>query len=63
MERIVWTDERLDDRFTSIDCRLDTLVAEVRELRAEMHRDFLHLAIAMIGGFTAQVAALVAVSL
>ena len=70
MERTVWTDERLDDRFTSIDRRFDEVIGELRELRTEVrelragvHRDLLHLTIGMIGAFTALFAALVAGSL
>ena len=62
MERTVWTDERLDDRFTSIDRRFDELIGEVRQLRAEMHRDILHLTLAMIGAFAAQYAALIVIA-
>ena len=59
----MWTDERLDDRFSSIDRRFDELIGEVRELRTEMHRGFLHLTIAMIGAFAAQYAALIVIAL
>ena len=36
MERTVWTDERLDDRFRSIDEHLTELRTDVRELRTLM---------------------------
>jgi hypothetical protein len=36
MERTMWTDERLDERFNSIDRSFDELRADVRELRALM---------------------------
>ncbi|HEX5526905.1 MAG TPA: hypothetical protein VFX44_06870 [Solirubrobacterales bacterium] len=40
MERPKWTDERLDDRFGSIDAGLDRLDRDMRELRAEMRAGF-----------------------
>lgn len=36
MDRTMWTDERLDERFDSIDRHFDELHADVRELRALM---------------------------
>jgi hypothetical protein len=36
MDRTMWTDARLDERFDSIDRHLDELHADVRELRALM---------------------------
>jgi hypothetical protein len=36
MERTMWTDERLDERFNSIDRSFDELRADVRELRTIM---------------------------
>jgi hypothetical protein len=36
MERTVWTDERLDDRFDSIDRRFDRIDTDLRELRQLM---------------------------
>jgi hypothetical protein len=36
MDRTMWTDERLDERFNSIDRSFDELRADVRELRALM---------------------------
>jgi hypothetical protein len=36
MERTMWTDERLDERFNSIDRSFDELRADVRELRSLM---------------------------
>ncbi|HXR30295.1 MAG TPA: hypothetical protein VN752_04060 [Solirubrobacterales bacterium] len=33
MERTMWTDERLSERFNSVDRRFDELRADVRELR------------------------------
>ena len=36
MERMMWTDERLDERFNSIDRSFDELRADVRELRTLM---------------------------
>ena len=40
MERAKWTDERLDDRFGSIDAGLDRLDRDMRELKAEMRAGF-----------------------
>jgi hypothetical protein len=40
MERAKWTDERLDDRFGSLDKTLDRLDRDVRELRIEMRAGF-----------------------
>jgi hypothetical protein len=40
MERLRWTDERLDERFHSLDNTLDRLEREVRELRTEMRIGF-----------------------
>ena len=40
MERLKWTDERLDDRFGSIDAGLDRLDRDMRELRSEMRAGF-----------------------
>jgi hypothetical protein len=36
MERTMWPDERLDERFNSINRSFDELRADVRELRALM---------------------------
>ena len=36
MERTMWSDERLDERFNSIDRNFDELRADVRELRTIM---------------------------
>ncbi len=36
LERTMWTDERLDDRFNSIDRQFGELRADVRELRNQM---------------------------
>jgi hypothetical protein len=36
MDRTMWTDARLDERFDSIDRHFDELHADVRELRALM---------------------------
>jgi hypothetical protein len=40
MERAKWSDERLDDRFGSLDKTLDRLDRDVRELRTEMRAGF-----------------------
>jgi hypothetical protein len=36
MERTMWTDERLGDRFDGLDQRLDRVDGDLRELRAEV---------------------------
>jgi hypothetical protein len=36
MERTVWSDERLDDRFSGIDRRFDRVDSELQELRTEI---------------------------
>lgn len=36
MERMAWTDERLDDRFDHIDLELSELRQDVRAMRAEL---------------------------
>ncbi|HWI94735.1 MAG TPA: hypothetical protein VNS60_01575 [Solirubrobacterales bacterium] len=36
MDRTMWTDERLDERFDSIDRHFDELHTDVRELRSLM---------------------------
>jgi len=36
LERTVWTDERLDDRFNSIDQRLGRIETELSDLRTLM---------------------------
>jgi hypothetical protein len=67
MERSVWTDERLSDRFDHIDRELSDLRSEMRDLRLEMREGFadlrslmirLHLGtlIPMLGLFAALVA-------
>jgi hypothetical protein len=40
MERMAWTDERLDDRFRALDARFDRVDAELLELRREMRAGF-----------------------
>jgi hypothetical protein len=36
MERTMWTDERLNERFDAIDKRLDRIDQDIRDLRALM---------------------------
>ncbi len=36
MERTMWTDERLDDRFNGLDGRLDRIDIDLRELRSDL---------------------------
>jgi hypothetical protein len=56
MERTVWSDERLDDRFGSIDQRFDriegelmALRAEIASLRRDMHMGFMVQTTALLG--------------
>ena len=41
MERTLWTDERLNDRFDSLDRTMQALRDDIAELRREMHNQFL----------------------
>ena len=43
MERSVWTDSRLDDRFDQIDKRFDRVDQGLAELRTEMRTGFAEL--------------------
>ena len=43
MEHVTWTDERLDDRFDSIDRQFDRVHTELLELRREMNAGFAEL--------------------
>jgi hypothetical protein len=36
MERTMWTDERLNERFDGLDGRLDRVDADIRELRTDL---------------------------
>jgi hypothetical protein len=38
MERTMWTDERLGDRFDGIDNSLERVDADIRELRQAVHQ-------------------------
>jgi len=42
MERTMWADERLSDRFDGLDQRLDRVDSDLRDLRTEV-RDLRHL--------------------
>jgi hypothetical protein len=48
MERTMWTDERLDERFNGLDKRLDRVDTDVRELRGDI-RDLRTLMIQLWG--------------
>ena len=43
MERVKWTDERLGERFGSIDRTLDRIDRDIRDLRTEMRTGFAEL--------------------
>jgi len=51
MERSVWTDERLNDRFDRIDRELAMLRSDVQELRSDMNDGFTALRSEMQAGF------------
>jgi hypothetical protein len=36
MERTMWTDQRLDDRFDGLDRRLDRIDGDIREVRTDL---------------------------
>jgi hypothetical protein len=36
MERTMWSDQRLDDRFNGLDARLDRVDADIRDLRTDI---------------------------
>jgi hypothetical protein len=40
MERVAWTDERLDDLSGRVDAGFDRVDRDIRDLRSEMHRGF-----------------------
>jgi hypothetical protein len=40
MERMAWTDERLDDLSRSMDAGFDRVDKDIRDLRGEMHTGF-----------------------
>ena len=40
MERVQWTDERLEERFGSLDKTLDRVDRDIRDLRTEMRAGF-----------------------
>ena len=48
MERMAWTDERLDYRFNHIDSELRDLRQDMREMRAELPGEIERLRLAMI---------------
>jgi iron uptake system EfeUOB component EfeO/EfeM len=48
MERTMWSDERLDDRFDGLDRTLERIDCDIRELRADIGS--LRLAIFQVGG-------------
>jgi hypothetical protein len=67
VERTVWTDERLDDRFERIEKRLDRIEVELqtgmREIRGEiaaLRRDMLYGVIALSVGYAGLIAAVLA---
>lgn len=55
MERLAWTDERLDDLARRMDAGFDRVDLDIRELRAELRADIGSLRITMLrvgGGIT-----------
>ncbi len=67
MERTAWTDERLDDAFTELRADMrefrTEMRAEFRDLRREVHAEISQMKLAMLGGNTAIIAAIVATNL
>ena len=63
MERTVWTDGRLDDRFGRIDQRLDRIEDELRAIRGEiaaLRRDMFNGFLVMAGLIVASWGTLIA---
>ena len=52
MERVAWTDQRLDDLANRMDAGFARLDADIRELRAELRAEIggLRLALGRVGG-------------
>jgi hypothetical protein len=52
VERVAWTDQRLDDLATRMDAGFARLDADIRELRAELRAEIggLRLALGRVGG-------------
>ena len=48
MERTVWTDERVDDRFNSLENEMRAMRSDIAELRREIHNQFLVLVSAIL---------------
>ena len=48
MERTVWTDERIDDRFNGIENEMRATRGDIAELLREMHHQFLVLVSAIL---------------
>jgi hypothetical protein len=40
MERVIWTDERLDDLSGRVDAGFERVDRDIRDLRSEMHAGF-----------------------
>jgi hypothetical protein len=59
MERTVWSDELLDDRFDRIGDEMRAIRSDIAEMRREMHNQFLTL----VGAILALAGAMVAHSL
>jgi hypothetical protein len=51
MERVRWTDERIDERMAAMDEKFDRLFTETRALRAEMGEGFAEVRAEMRAGF------------
>lgn len=61
MERVAWTDERLDDLAARMDAGFDRVDREIRELRSTMTRFGMGLVIALIGVIATMVGGFAAV--
>jgi len=51
MERVRWTDERIDERMAAMDEKFDRQFDELRLLRQDMHGGFAELRTEMRAGF------------
>ena len=51
MERVAWTDERLDDLSGRMDAGFDRVDRDIRDLRSEMHGGFADVRSEMHAGF------------
>lgn len=61
MERVKWTDDRLDERFTLIDETFERIFDELRGIRSDLARlqdRLVQVGVALVGALLAQTTAL-----